>query len=94
VDASVAVPTLLALAALAGVYGLHRLALWAEARGFVYYRRRRGGSGALGNALLEVQAIFEPARRHVIEERRQQRREAAETGDPPRVEALGGRGRG
>jgi hypothetical protein len=87
VDVS-ATPTLLALAALVAVaYGLHRLALWAEARGFLYYRRRRGSSGTLGNALLEVQAIFEPARRHVVEERVQQRREGAETGDPPRGEA-------
>jgi hypothetical protein len=87
VDVSVAMPTLLALAALVAVYGLHRLALWAEARGFVYYRHRRGSSGALGSALLEVQAILEPARRHVVEERVKQRREGAETGDPPRLEA-------
>jgi hypothetical protein len=82
VSANVLLPTLLALAA---VYGLHRLALWAEARGFVYYRRRRGSSGALGNALLEVQAVFEPAQRHVVEERVRQRSDAAESGDPPSV---------
>ena len=85
--ARVVMPTLLALAVVAASYGLHRLALWAEARGFVYYRRRRGSSGALGNALLEVQSIFEPAQRHVIEERVQERSEAAESGDPPRVGA-------
>jgi hypothetical protein len=81
------VPVLLGLAALAAVYGLHRLALWAEARGFVYYSRRRGSSGALGNAFLELQAIVEPAKRHVIEERVKQRPDASEAGDPPGVEA-------
>jgi hypothetical protein len=73
----------LALVGLAAVYCAHRLALWAEDRGFLYYRRRRGSSGALANAFLEVQAIVEPARRHVVEERVRQRIEVAETGGRP-----------
>lgn len=68
---------------LGGLYGLHLLALWAERRGLVYYRNRRGSSGTLGNALLEVQAIVEPSRRHVLEERVREPKQAAEPGAPP-----------
>ena len=32
----------LGLAALAAVYGLHRLALYAEERGWIYYHHKRG----------------------------------------------------
>ncbi len=73
-----------ALLAAAGLYALHRLALWAEARGWIYYTRR-GSSGALGNAFLEVQALFEPTRRHVLEERQRavEKEEEDEDGDPP-----------
>jgi hypothetical protein len=65
----------LLLAALA-VYGLHRLACWAEDRGHLYYRHRRGSSGTLTSAALEVQALFEPSKRHVIEELRREEPEA------------------
>ncbi len=70
-------------ALLAGLFGLHRLALWAEGRGCLHYRRRRGASGALGNAFLEVQAIFEPSRRHVLEERVKQEPESKPWASPP-----------
>lgn len=35
------------------VYGLHRLSLWMEARGWIYYRKKHGSSGGLGTAFLE-----------------------------------------
>jgi hypothetical protein len=72
----------LAVVGLVALGALHRAALWAEARGLIHYRRR-GASGALGNALLEVQAILEPSKRHVIEERLRDPAEDAESGDPP-----------
>jgi hypothetical protein len=64
-------------------YALQRAALWAEARGFVDYGRRRGDSGTLGNALLELQSIIEPSRRHVLEERVRDPVESRESGKPP-----------
>jgi hypothetical protein len=69
-------------AALGGLYTLHRLAVWAEGRGFIYYRRGRGSSGSLGSGLLEVQAIFEPSKRYVIEERARDEAESDDEGDP------------
>lgn len=75
---------LLLLAAVVVLWALHRLALWAESRGWIYYLRRQGSSGAMGNALLEVQALLEPSTRHVLEERQEEHVEEAESGDPPR----------
>jgi hypothetical protein len=67
----------------AGVYGLHRLALWAERRGWIYYRERRGSGVSVGNALLQVHALLEPAQRHVVEERMRDLEEDDESGEPP-----------
>lgn len=73
---------LLALA-LGSVYGLHRLLVWAERRGYVYYRARRGTSGALSSAVLEVQALLEPQKRHVLEQKTRDQVESEDQGDPP-----------
>ena len=67
----------------AGLYGFDRLALWMERRGWIYWRKKHGSSGTLGAALLEVQAIFEPSKRHVLEVRRDERSEDEDSGDPP-----------
>jgi hypothetical protein len=75
---------LLALALIGGVYGLHRLALWAEGRGFIYYLHKRGSSGALGNAFLEVQSMIEPKAKAALEQRVKDDHEADESGDPPK----------
>jgi|CXWL01.1.fsa_nt_gi hypothetical protein len=62
---------------------LDRLLLAAEARGWVFYRRRRASRSALGNAFLEVQRLLEPAQEHALEVRRAEPGESAESGDPP-----------
>jgi hypothetical protein len=71
------------LAIAGALYGLHRIALWAEARGFIYYRKERGSSGTLGTAMLEIQSMLEPSKRHVIEERVKDDSETEDSGDPP-----------
>jgi hypothetical protein len=50
---------------LAAIYGLHRLALWMERRGYLYYRDRRPRSGAAGSFVALQQAI-EPRVQHVL----------------------------
>jgi hypothetical protein len=58
--------TVFALAALVVLAGLvDRLALWAEARGWIYWRRNRP-RGSAGNVLLDLN-VFEPGVRHVID---------------------------
>ena len=69
-------------AGLAALYGLHRLAVWAEGRGFIYYREKRGSSGALSNSFLELQSLFEPSKRYVLEEKTRDRVQEEKSGDP------------
>jgi hypothetical protein len=69
------------------LYALHRLGLWMEERGWIYYRKKHGSSGSLSSAVLEVQSLFEPSQRHVLEIRRQDDDEQAESGDPPSPDA-------
>jgi len=69
--------------AIGGLYALHRLAIWAERRGWIYYVKRRGTSGALGTAFLEIQSIMEPGKRYVVEERSSQVVGNQDSGEPP-----------
>jgi hypothetical protein len=48
----------------AALYGLHRLATWAEQRGWIYYRTKRGPAPWLGS----LDAIYKPEIEHVVEE--------------------------
>ena len=80
---------ILVLLGLAVLYGLHRLACWAEDHGHIYYRRKGGTSGALSNAALEVQALLEPSKRYVLEERRRDQTDEEDSGDPPHGRASG-----
>jgi len=52
-------------------------------RGWIYYRKRHGSSGALGTAFLEVQSVLEPGKRHVLEVRKNAEPEEDDSGDPP-----------
>lgn len=73
---------LVAAAVLLLVYGAHRLASWAESRGFIHYRKRRGSSGTLGSAFLELQTMIEPSKKIVLEERRREVRGEDDEGGP------------
>ena len=52
----------------AGLYALHRLALWMERKGWIYYRHDERPSGAGSMAVLQRMEVFKPELRHVIEE--------------------------
>ena len=76
---------LIVIAAVAAglIYGLHRFALWAEARGWIYYKNGRAPLGRYGQALIDATSMFSPEIEHVIEERQseQVRADQAESGD-------------
>lgn len=60
-------------------YGLHRLALWLEARDWlIYTRQRRGGRVSMA---LHLAAAIDPTLRHVIEAQKREDIEEAESGD-------------
>ena len=76
--------TLLFLAAAAlALYGLHRLALWMEARGWLYYVNSNPTTSALSQAFLEVQSIVDPGKKIVLETMREDSSDEAEFGAPP-----------
>ncbi len=66
--------------AVAILYPLHLLAIYAEKRGWIYYRKKHG-SVTVGSAFLEIQALMEPSKRHVLEQRRRDDFDDQESGD-------------
>jgi hypothetical protein len=65
------------------LYLLDKIALRAERRGWIYYRHNRSSGGAIGNAFLELQAFFEPTKRHYVQERQRIKLDVQESGDKP-----------
>jgi hypothetical protein len=69
------------------LYGLHRLCLWLEAQGHLYYKHRKSEGGGGGPALRELQKILEPQTKHVLhvkeEKRRRSEEDAPGQGDQP-----------
>ncbi|GGN91211.1 hypothetical protein GCM10011610_51230 [Nocardia rhizosphaerihabitans] len=53
----------------AAVIGLDQLGLWAERRGWIYWRKSRGTAGAGPGMLAVLDGLFNPASEHVVEER-------------------------
>ncbi|HJV23469.1 MAG TPA: hypothetical protein VJ570_12275 [Holophagaceae bacterium] len=69
------------LLAVPGLYGLHRLALRMEARGWIYYRKA-GSGGALGGVLQDLEQHVRPQIRHVREVKQEQPGEEDPGGGP------------
>ncbi|HNX49641.1 MAG TPA: hypothetical protein PLS53_15790 [Thermoanaerobaculaceae bacterium] len=74
---------LVALAAVTALVVLDRLLLAAEARGYIYYRRRKASPGSLGSAMLEIHASLQPSVRHIAEEQRRVIEIEDDAGEPP-----------
>jgi hypothetical protein len=66
-----------------GLWALHRVALWAERRGWIYWTRRKASPGTAASALLELQSLLEPGNKHVVESRFEEHSEENESGEPP-----------
>jgi hypothetical protein len=75
----------LAVAVIPGLYGLHRLCLWLEARGWLYYLNKKPAGGA-AKCMIGLQEAIEPPVKHVLHVRDERRRQADGEGDPPAVE--------
>ena len=68
-----------------GVYGLHRLALWMEAKGWIFYIHKKANPNTLGNAVLSVEQLIRPGAEHVLEVRQSQRVERDDSGGPDKA---------
>src|SRR6185503_10492179 len=70
-------PAILAVAAI-GLILLDRVAVWMEARGWIYWRKQKpagksGGGGGMSGLLTDFQQLVEPQVRHVIQDREERR---------------------
>ncbi len=72
------------LAVVVGLLVLDRVALWAEQRGWIYWRRRKPSPQAGAGMFGELVEMFEPSHRHVVEEQERQAADVvqAETDEP------------
>lgn len=78
---------LLALAVFAGaagLYGLHRLCLWLEERGQLYYWHKKPGSSP-ASSLVALQQAIEPTAKHVLHVKDEKRAHAEDEGDGKRL---------
>lgn len=68
----------------AAAVAVDRVALWAEARGWIYWRHRKPDSNA-GGVFSDLVELFEPSHRHLVEEQQWERYRTAqpESGAPP-----------
>ena len=78
---------------LAAALLVDRAALWAEARGWLYWRRRPRRAVTGGGVLGELIEVLQPSRGHVVEERDRQLLviDAVESGAPMDVDLDAGR---
>jgi hypothetical protein len=74
---------LIVLGTVVALVVIDRLLLMAEARGHIYYRKRKASPGSVGAAAMEIQAMLEPSGRHAVVEQRRVRTEADDEGGPP-----------
>jgi hypothetical protein len=66
----------------AALFALHLLALWMERRGWIYYVKKQPSASAVGTAVLEIQSLLQPEKKHVIQMRRERRVQKDDTGEP------------
>ena len=79
---------LLGVGGLAALYGLHRLCLRLEERGWLYYKHKKPSSSAI-SSFVALQNMLEPPTQHVLQAKEQKRyhgeEEAPGQGHPPDV---------
>ena len=78
-------PILLVAAILPLGYLFDRLLLWMEDRGWIFYRMSRPDSKNVGPAVLEIEALFQPSKRHVLEQKIEQRAQEDDDGGPDKA---------
>jgi hypothetical protein len=77
--------TVIVVAIPVGLFLVDRILLKLEGLGWIFYRRNKPNFQNAGSALMELQAMFEPTARYVIERKEQEEHEedGDEDGDPP-----------
>lgn len=81
--------TIWVLAAVLAAFLVDRLGLWLESRGWIYWRKKKASSSAVGSAILELQNIFESGKaKYVIAAKQDPKEQSPDPGgdgaNPPR----------
>jgi hypothetical protein len=71
-----------AVLAVTVIFTFHRLLLWMERKGWIYYRKSSSHSGALGNAFMAVQSILDPEAGRAAEYQQHEEQAVTESGEP------------
>lgn len=69
----------------ASLVALDQLGLWAERRGWLYWRRTKRRGSAMSDVLTGLDAVTNPAAQHVSEAKQSKKLEERDNGDPPRT---------
>ena len=77
----------LAIGAVAALFGLDRLGLWLEDRGWLYYRRKKPASSPM-SAWVAMQQFIEPGVKHVVEIKDAKRSETEQEAAKERLVAM------
>lgn len=73
--------TLISLAVVFGAFVVDRLLLWAEDRDWIYYRKRKPNITSLSTALFQMQAIVQPEKQHIADQKLEIKEDEDEDGD-------------
>jgi hypothetical protein len=65
------------------VFAGHRLLVWMEQKGWIFYRKSGNPSGALGNAFMAVHSMLDSESGRAAEHRLHEEKEEPEAGEPP-----------
>ena len=71
--------------AVVALFVLDRLLLAAERRRWIYYRTSQPQRSSVGHAMQNIQAIFEPDKQHVVDERAAIDADQPGDDEPPRI---------
>jgi hypothetical protein len=69
-------------AACLALWLLHRLALWMEQRGWIFYIHKKPSPASLGSAFLQIHQLAEPQKKNVLEAKQRERAEHEDAGSP------------
>lgn len=60
-------PAIIIAIVVAALIALNRLGLWAERRGWIYWRQSTRKANGGGSALLGIGSVFDPGVQHMVE---------------------------
>lgn len=66
------------------LFAIDQLALWAERKGWIYWRKSKRQGSVMSAVLSELDAVTNPAAHHIVEAKQAKKLEERDNGDPPK----------